>query len=203
MGVLAADIGLVTPLLQKGLDRLRGRIHLALHVAGLRPGAVVEDPFVVHRTVGVERPEAVRHVADDGPAEGLVAHGPDEDRGMVFVPLVAGVDAVEQQLQPSFIVARHDPGGGKTGLCRRPAGVGLHIVFRDQIKAELVAQPIEGGRIRVVAGADRVDVVLLHQDEVLPGDLVRHDAPAVAREFMAVHAAEHNALPVEAQKAVL
>ena len=202
MGVFTADKGFVRIFLKKCLYGFRRRVHLGLHITGLRPGAVVEDPFIMHEPVFIEGAEAVRHVADHRAAEGLIAHRPDQDRGVVFVPLPAGIDPVQQQLTPAFIVSRHDTGCRKAQFCRCPASVGLHIVFRDQIQSQFIAETIESGAVGIMAGAHGIDIVLLHQDKVLAGHFRRYDTAAVAGKFMAVDAAENNAPAVEAHQAV-
>ena len=202
MGVFTADKGFVRIFLKKCLYGFRRRVHLGLHITGLRPGAVVEDSFIMHEPVFIEGAEAVRHVADHRAAEGLIAHRPDQDGGMVFVPLPAGVDPVQQQFTPAFIVPRHDTGCGKAKFCRCPAAMGLHIVFRDQIQSQFIAETIESGAVGIMAGAHGIDIVLLHQDKVLAGHFRRYDTAAVAGKFMAVDAAENNAPAVEAHQAV-
>jgi len=201
--ILAANKGLVPVLLQKGFDRLRGRVHLALHIAGRGPGPVVENALVVDQAVPIELPEPVRHIPDDRPAVRLVSHGPDQNGGMVFIPLVTGVHAVQQKLPPAQVVGGYCPGRGLPELDRRPAGVRLHIVFRDHIQAEFVTEPVQGGGIRIMAGPHRVDVVLFHQDQVLPRDFVRYDPPAVTEKLMSVHPPEDDAFSVDAHQPVL
>ena len=51
MSVLAADKRLVPVFLQELLNRFRGRIHLALHIRCLRPGAVMENALIVDKAV--------------------------------------------------------------------------------------------------------------------------------------------------------
>ena len=190
-------------LLQKLLYRLRGRIHLALHIAGPGPGPVVEDPLIMNEAVGIKGAEPVRHISDHSSSKGLVAHGPDQDRGMVLVSLIAGIDAVQQKLAPPLIIPGDNAGSRQSRFSGRPAGVGLHVVFRDQIQAQFITEAVEGRGIRIMTGADSVDIVLLHQNEIPAGDLCRDSPAAVAGKFVPVHAAENDPLPVQAHQPVL
>ena len=74
MSVLAADKRLVPVFLQELLNRFRGRIHLALHIRCLRPGAVMENSLIVDKAVCIEGTESFRHVPDHRPSERLIAH---------------------------------------------------------------------------------------------------------------------------------
>ena len=73
----------------------------------------------------------------------------------------------------------------------------LDVGLVDDVEAQLVAQLIEAGGVGVVAGADGVDVVLLHQRQVAQ-HLVKGDGKAVdGRGVVAVRAAELDGRAVE------
>ena len=94
VAVLAADKGLAPVVGEPLFDLSHRRVHTAFHVAGVGEAAVPEDALVVHQTVLVEGAEALAHVEDHMAAIGLVAAGPDENRGVVLVALVDGLNAV-------------------------------------------------------------------------------------------------------------
>jgi hypothetical protein len=80
--------------------------------------------------------------------------------------------------------------------------VGFQITLVDYVQAVLVAQ-LEKPRLRrVMAGPDRVDVVLLHQQDVGQGHLVVHRPAAVGVEFVAVHPVKQHPVAVYGQDAV-
>ena len=74
--------------------------------------------------------------------------------------------------------------------------MGLHVGLVDEVQAVTVAEGIEGGVVGVVAGADGVDVVALHGDDVaLELRAVRY-APGAGVEVVAVDAFKDDALAV-------
>lgn len=113
------------------------------------------------------KPLSQRAAASKGGAvAGLVAQGPDQHRGAVFVALDAAAHAVlngGRELGVQGDVARVvQPVGPILG----GAAVALHIRLGQQVKAVFGAQLAEPGGIGVMAGADGVDVVPLHEREV-------------------------------------
>ncbi len=79
----------------------------------------------------------------------------------------------------------------------------LHIAFPDDVEAIFTAQLGEPGGIGIVAGADGVDVVLLHEQQIFPG-LVPADGVAGNRvAVVAVDALKLNRCAVVVQHAVL
>ena len=57
---------------------------------------------------------------------------------------------------------------------RGPRSGGFQIVLRDHVKSIPVAQLIDAGGIRVMTGADRIDIVLLHRDNILQNFFFRN-----------------------------
>ena len=203
MRVFTQDVRLVAVLLQVFADFHHGNVHRGDHVAlpGIAGHAV--RALVVDDARVVERAEAIRHRVDDLAAGGLVAAGPHEDAGVVLVALVGGVHAVEQDGEPVHAVA------GQQVVLRLLAGVDhvphavrLHVVLVDDVQAQLVRDAVQAAGVRVVAGADGVDVVALHGDQVAAHLPFRHGAAALGAVVVAVHALEDDALPVEAHHAV-
>ena len=121
---------------------------------------------------------------------------------MVLVSLIAGIDAVSRSPLHRSSSPGTMPGVGSPASAG-PSCVGLHVVFRHQIQAQFITEAVEGRGIRIMTGADSVDIVLLHQNEVPAGDLCRDSPAAVAGKFVPVHAAENDPLPVQAHQPVL
>ena len=80
--------------------------------------------------------------------------------------------------------------------------MGFHIGFVNQVKAVNVAKAIQGGIVRVMAGADGVDVILLHGNDVKEQLLRLGNPPCGGTKFMAVSALKDNALPIQAHQPV-
>ena len=81
--------------------------------------------------------------------------------------------------------------------------MGFEVGFVDQVDAVLVAQFVPAFLVRVVRGADGVDVVALAEDHVIDHVLLGDGAAAFGVELVAVGALEHDALAVDGQDAVL
>lgn len=79
----------------------------------------------------------------------------------------------------------------------------LHVALVDDPQAVGVAQVEERGVGRIVAGADGVDVVALHEFDVGDGELAGHDPSGIRVELMAVDAPEDDTAAVDLELAVL
>ena len=94
------------------------------------------------------------------PVTGLIAQGPDDDRGMVLVPLYHPLGSVQVRLLPERLVAQ--------GLVGTVAdAVGLDVGLVDHIETILITQLIPAGHIGIVTGTHGVDVVTFHEQDVL------------------------------------
>ncbi len=71
---------------------LHAEIHLTLYIAAVAVTAVIVDPLVMHRPVRVKPAEFLRHRINDFSAVRLISAGPDQNRRMIFVSLIAGID---------------------------------------------------------------------------------------------------------------
>ena len=201
--VFTEDEGLLRMLFKELLHLRGGRIHLRFHIACIIIAAVVGDAFVMNEPAAVQGSESLRHFINDAAAVGFISAGPDQDGRMVLVPPVAGIHAVQHHGQIFF------PVSGKG--CRNiffpaldpvPDPVGFHVVLRDQVKSVQITQMIENRSVRVMGGADRVDVVPLHDPQVERYFLHTGRAACVAGELMPVCSMEHNPFPVQAHTAV-
>ena len=94
MGIFTADKGLAPVLCQEFLDAFYRWVHLAFHITAAVVAAVMEYPFIMHQPGIVQFTETLGHLVNPLPAERLVPAGPDDNRRVVLVPLVTGIDAV-------------------------------------------------------------------------------------------------------------
>ena len=204
MAVFTVDEGPHVPFGQVCLDVSHLGIHPALHIGGLGIARVPEPPFVVDQAGVVQSAHHVGHLIHGLAAEGLIAQRPDDDRRMVFVPLIGGPHPGHQHRLPfGAVVGQQEifsPDAVGVGV---PGAVGLLVVFGDHVQAVPIAQIVQHILILVVAGPHRVDVVLLHGADVLL-DLLMGTGPAgYGAELVPVGALEHNPLAVDEHPVVL
>ena len=148
--------------------------------------------------------EKIRHPLWDLSSVGFVSDRPDQDRGMILVPLIAGIHPVQHHRKVLHPVPRYGIFRPLLPLLHHePDPVALHIVFRDEIEPELIAEPVEKGGIRIMAGPDRIDIVSLHEEEIPPHILLPHGPSPVRGELVPVRSEKDDAPPVETHKAVL
>ena len=119
------------------------------------------------------------HAVDDLASKALVSAGPDEDRRMVLIPLVHGFCTVKQESQIFHLVSRNGLLERKDFLhdCIKYA-VGFHICLINHVQTVPVAQAVESCSIRIMARADRIDVIPLHENDILLGKLIRDTSSA-------------------------
>ena len=151
----------------------------------------------------VQHAEAIGHGEDHRAAGGFVAAGPHQHAGVVLIALEDGIDAVEQDGLPVHALA------GEEVLLRPvpmhdhiPYAVGFHVVFVDDIQAQLIGDGIQAGSVGIMAGADGVDVVALHGDQIAADLPLRHSAPGLRAVVVPVDALEDDAPAVEMHDAV-
>ena len=206
MGILAEDEGLL-PMGFQILPDLRGRgIHLAFNVRDL-PDPVglrhMHIALVMHRASRIQPLHLPAHFQDHRAGQAFVSAAPDQHAGMVPVPGDHGADPVQQEGLPVLPVpGKHFLLSDSSLPEHIPHAVGFHIVLIDHIQPQLVAEPVQGGMVGIVAGSDRVDVVPLHQDQIPPDPFLRHRAAGLAAEVMAVDPPEHHADAVDPEHRV-
>ena len=208
MGVLAEDIGLPHLVLFKvGIDFLDGRVHAAVEIqvilVDVLPLRREGCPLIVGEPGGIVLSGPAQRLVEIPAHARFVAHGPDHDAGTVLVPHHAALNAIQYGFA-IFRILRQDVVVlfGVIALLEQHA-VALHIGLRHQIEAILVAHAGKQRRIGIVTGANGVDVVLLHQHQILEHLLLAHCAAKDRIAVMAVHAAELDGLAIELHHAVL
>ena len=86
---------------------------------------------------------------------------------MVLISLIHGIDTIQHHIHPFRTVTWYDF-AEVTGLfCTDvPASVALQITLCDHVDTIFVTQFIDADRIRIMAGTDRIDIVLFHGHQV-------------------------------------
>ena len=205
VGIFAQDEGLIPMLLQERPNARHRGIHLALHVGCIVVTAIMEDAFIMHQPGIIQLPEPLTHSEGHLAANGFVANAPDQDAGMVLIPMIGRINPIQHGSKPILTVARQC----EVQLLPRidedfiPHAMAFQIVLRNQINAQLIAELIQSAVIRVVAGSQGIDVIALHGQQI-PANHLRLDGTAgLGAEVVTIHALENDALPVQAHDAVL
>ena len=216
VAAVAQPVRRARPLLGEVLvDLLDGRVHAAVYVkiAVIALLSLIHIPgaLIVRQAARVEGLRPQQRRLERTAVRTLVAHRPEDDARMVLVALHAALRAVNGRRDPRGVVGdRPVPAlvDGRVALVRMHAAhraVALVVSLGHHVEAETVVQVVEVRRVRVMAGADRVDVVLLHQREVahellladdraghrvavVPVDAVELDRLAVDLDHIAIHA---------------
>ena len=125
---------------------------------------------------------------------GFVPEGPHDDGSVVL----EGVDHVGDAIEV---------GGGPGGVFGEgffavTHAVGFDVGFADDVEAVFVAELVEAWIVRVVGGADGVDVELLHELDVLSHGGFCDVVAGVGVVVVAVDAFNHDGLAVDEELAV-
>ena len=126
----------------------------------------------MHQAGGIIVPAPAARLFKAGAVAGLVAQGPDENRGAVFVPDDAPLHPVQDQRRKLLLLGDQAEGGLIAATKYLGHAVALHVSLVDEIEAVALAHLHKPGGVGVVAAADGVYVVLLHQGQVLQRLLV-------------------------------
>ena len=183
-------------------DLLRGGVHPAFHVADILKRPVLEHPFVVHQAGVVLAAEEVGHGTDAGARIALVAARPEQDAGMILVPLKHRTGPVHHAALPLRKAARHIPLRINTAQLI-PGTVALQVGFVHQVDARLVAQLVPQALVGVMAGAHRVDARVQHRPQVPAHILLVDGAALLGAPLMPVDAFQDQPFPVQHHDPVL
>ena len=193
MGVLTLYVGSDarasgTIVVETALARALHGGQVGIHRAGdIGPGAVA---FIVGEACLVESLDGLLHSLEVVAAAALVAIRPEADAGMVA------------ERQHMTLVALHHCRLEGCNARQSHVAVTLHIGLGKHIHAVLVAHLIEIRIVRIVTGANGIDVQLLHQKDVALGLLAAHRTSVLGAEVMTVDAMEDDALAVDGQSAI-
>ena len=110
MGVFTEDKGLLRIIFQILHDLIGLGVHPALHIADLIEIPVPERPFVMDQAGRILLFKVPAHSQDILPGIRFIAAGPDQDGGMVLIPLQHGLSPVQHTGLPFRQAPRHVPG---------------------------------------------------------------------------------------------
>ena len=120
---------------------------------------------------------------------GLVAQTPDDDAGVVEIPLHHSLIPLEVGLSVSGVLGQ--------GLLTVAHTVGLYIGLVYHIEAVAVAEVIPAGVVGIVACAHCIDVEALHYLNVADHLLLCHQIPAAGADLMTVDTLDKDGLTVD------
>ena len=168
------------------------RVVMRVHVPDDVGVPLVHGPFVGHKPRAVlglgPQVELVKVV----PVARFIAHRPNDDARVVAVAFDHALHAAHVGVEPSRIVAQ------------RPVQIVPHAVRFDvglvvHVQAVFVAEVVPVGVVGVMRGAHCVEVVGLHQADVLAHGFARNHVPRFEVVFVAVHAFDEYRLAVDEQ----
>ena len=207
VGILAQHIGLADLAVLKVLvDLLDGRIHAAVGIQivavdllalGREGGALI-----VGQAGGIVVLRPRQRVVEVAAMAGLVAHGPNHHAGAVLVADDAVAHAIEDGLGVLGIPGQQVVVGIAIFITAAGNAVALNVGFIHDIEAVFIAHAQELGRIGIMAGADGVDVVLLHQRQIAEHLFASDGCAQHGIAVVAIDAAELDVLAVELHHAV-
>ena len=140
----------------------------------------------MYQTGGITETQESRHGAVVGTGTGFIAQTPGVDTGVVFV-------SFKHPCRPVSV------NGGPLGIAADVIveGVMFKVCFVDDVESVLIAEVVELGSRRVMAGADGVDIETLHGDDVLFQSLVGDRFAQFGVVFVAVDAVDLNSFAVD------
>ncbi len=107
------------------------------------------------------------------------------------------LDAIHEHRLPEGVI------GDAAEIAHVGKTVGLHVGLRHHEQTVLIAQLVEARVVRVVGGAHRVEVVLLHQHDVA-FNTVHTDRTALEMVVVvAIHPVQLEVVPVDVEEAIL
>ncbi len=130
-----------------------------------------------------------------GAETGFVAQRPDDDRGVVLVALDHALGPVDVGGLPVLVIRQPVQVAGQAKT------VAFQVGFVDHVQAVAVAQVQPARIVGIVRGAHGVDVVLLHQGDVLHHRFVGHGVAQVGVRLVAVDALQLDRHAVEQKHA--
>lgn len=156
---------------------------------------------MVYRARGVETLYEVVGVVEILAVAALVAEAPDDYRRMVLVALHERALTVEQRRFPRRLRGR--VAGTAVGAVEVHAhAVGLGVGLVEHVDAILVAEVVPKGRLRIVAGAHGVEVVLLEHADIAHHGLAVYHMSVGLMVLMDIGAVDFHRFAVYEQLAV-
>ena len=121
---------------------------------------------------------------------------------MILISLIHGVCTVKHHIQPFRFVVRYNVGIILCKFSNIPGTVGFQVCLIDHIDSVFIAKLIDQGCIRIMAGTDRIDIVLLHRLKVFAKFFFGYVSSAYRTEFMTVNTFEYDTFSIQCHNAV-
>ena len=157
----------------------------------------------MHQTSGIIIPAPDACLLESGSVAGLVAQRPDDHRRAVFIPDDAALYPVQNQRLELLPLSDQSKGGLVAAAEQLRYAMALDVRFVDHVKAVAVAHLHEPGRVGVMAAADGVHVMLLHQSQIPEGLLVADGEAGHRVGIVPVHTLQAQRLAVQQHLAAL
>ena len=198
MGVFAHDERTRIVVFQPLVDHVETGIHRADDIGDvgverlLLPGELFPAATLTQRTLvmnpagGVKTTDPAGAGSEIRPDAGLVAERPLDDAGVILIAEHHPGDAVHHRRQPLRII-------GQMVI----EGVTLDVRLVDHVEPVLVAEREQPRIVRVVAGADRIEIELLHEFDVAAHQLDRNGLAPLRIQIVPVDAEELHRLAVD------
>ena len=208
MGIFALDHRLGARRVLGPVDHLfdvviHGRIDVDIVVRLVAP--VERTPTEIgDQPRAVAPPDRRRRLLEIGANPRLVAQRPEDDRGVVLVPLdhvhhAGDVRALPGGVEADLVFVAL----AAVAVALLHIGVALDIGFVHQVEAVLVGQRQEARVVGIVRGADGVEVVALHQLQIAAHRLFGDDVEGHRVMLVPVDAADHDAAAIDHDLPVL
>ena len=204
MAELAEHIGLPIPFIlcipfpKPFLNGLNGRIHVAVNiqVGKIRRIAFqnIMLRFVMGQAGAVHALDIGQLCFGVGTVTRLVAHRPYHDGRVVFIAGIQQSGPIHKGLPESLVVGHLREAGILAILVDGAMAFLIRLV--NHIEAVPIAQLDKNGGVRIMRGADGVDIVLLHQGQIPHHMLLRNGGAVKRAAIVAIDSAELHALPV-------
>ena len=219
VGILAQDKRLVpVSVLCVGFGVAERGVHPAEDVGGLG----IPVAFVVDQAALVDALDELVHGRVVAPVAGFVAERPEDDAGPVEVAhdhlprpvdvclLPVGVVGCECEAvasndkQPMALEVAEQATSVIYGTCTSSnvSRGKQHLPLIQDPQSQLVGKLVKPGVVDVMRGPDGIDVVLLHEHQVGPEELVRDCPSVVGMVFVSVDAPQLDGAAVDAKDAV-
>ena len=188
------------------IDLLRGCVHMTFHIQHgfifFMPFRLEMNAFIMKQPGGIIIFHPASRLFHIGSEAGFVAEGPENDAALVFITDHAALHSV----QNGHFIGRilNEIAEGSFGAASVNGGrpMGFNIRFRNHIKTIFAAQLREPRRIGIMAGADGIDIGLLHDAQIKHGIHPGNHGPGIRAAVMPVYPFEFDRPVVDEHHAV-